>query len=260
MRVAFRHGLFPLNERTRLTGEAAEQAMQEQIPPDADSVMDLLPPGREQAARLRPVLAELAISACLRSPALRTKTTAEIAFAGSDVLDTIQVVPELRERCRGIFAYVPDVWAWNRPDYPIDKSFLDWQPTGFDYNGHPGESIRQVRNTRIEPVLRLADEIAPDKPVAFSTHAQWMSSLRAYYLKFNDERFGQPLAPDPPRNHPALATAKMVVNGQIDAYDCTCDQSEKANMPLDHADVFRTIVTEPNLEFDSGWLNIRDMQ
>ena len=260
MRVAFRHGLFPLNERTRLTGEAAEQAMREQIPPDADSVMDLLPLGREQAARLRPVLAELAISACLRSPALRTKTTAEIAFAGSDVLDTIQIVPELRERSRGIFAYVPDVWAWTRPDYPIDKSFLDWQPTGSDYNGHPGESIRQVRDTRIEPVLQRANEIALDKPVAFSTHAQWMSALRAHYLKFDDERFGRPLLPNSPRNHPALTTAKMVINGQIDAYDCTCAQPEKANMPLDHADIFRTIVTEPNLEFDSGWLNIRDLE
>ena len=259
MRVAFRHGLFPLNERTRLTGGAAEQAMQEQIPPDADSVMDLLPPGREQAARLRPVLAELAISACLRSPALRTKTTAEIAFAGSDVLDTIKIVPELRERSRGIFAYVPDVWAWTHPDYPIDKSFLDWRPTGFDYNGHPGESIRQVRDTRVEPVLRMADEIAPDKPVAFSTHAQWMSSLRAYYLKFDDERFGQPLVPNAPRNHPARATTRMIVNGQVDAYDCTCAQPKKEGAPLDHADVFRTIVTEPGLEFDSGWLSIREM-
>ncbi|HEU5121450.1 MAG TPA: histidine phosphatase family protein [Candidatus Saccharimonadales bacterium] len=260
MRVAFRHGLFPLIERTNLTGEAAVQAMREPIPPDADSVMDLLPPGREQAIRLRPVLAELAISACLRSPALRTKTTAEIAFAGSEVFNTIQIVPELRERSRGIFAYVPDVWAWTRPDYPIDKSFLDWQPTGSDYNGHPGESIRQVRDTRIEPVLQIADEIAPGKTVAFSTHAQWMSSLRAYYLKFDDERFSQPLVPHPPRNHPAFATAKLIVNGQIDAYDCTCSQFEKAETPLDHADVFRTIVTEPGLEFDSGWLSVREMQ
>lgn len=259
MRVAFRHGLFPLNERTRLTGEAASQAMREQIPADADDTLDLLPHGREQAARLRPVLADLAIAACLRSPALRTKTTAEIAFARSAVADTIQIVPELRERSRGIFAYVPDVWAWSRPDYPIDKSFLDWQPTGADYNGHPGESIRQVRDTRIEPVLQVADKIAPNKTVAFSTHAQWMSSLRAYYLKFDDERFGQPLVPNLSDNHPALTTAKLVVNGQVDMYDCTCSPSVRADMPLDHADVFRTIVTEPGLEFDSGWLNIQDL-
>lgn len=259
MRVAFRHGLFPLNERTRLTGEAAEEAMRQPIPSNADTVMDLLPLGREQAARLRPVLAELAIVACLRSPALRTKTTAEIAFAGTDVLDTIKVVPELRERSRGIFAYVPDVWAWAHPGYPIDKSFLDWQPSGVDYNMHPGESIRKVRDTRIEPVLQIANEVAADKPVAFSTHAQWMPSLRAYYLKFDDERFNKPLVPSPPPDHPALSTTKMIVNGQIDAYDCTCSQSEKQNMPLDHADVFRTVVTEPGLEFDSGWLHIREM-
>ena len=260
MRVAFRHGLFPLNERTSLTGEAAVQAMREQIPADADYTMDLLPSGREQAARLRPVLADLAIAACLRSPALRTKTTAEIAFSGFAVADTIQIVPELRERSRGIFSYVPDVWAWTRPDYPIDKSFLDWRPTGVDYSGRPGESIRQVRDARIEPVLQVADEIAPGKPVAFSTHAQWMASLRAYYLKFDDERFGQPLVPNPPDNHPALATSKWVINGQIDMYDCTCPQSAKADMPLDHADAFRTIVTEPELEFDSGWLNIQDIR
>lgn len=256
MIAAFRHGLFPLNERTRLTGEAAERAMQEKIPANADYTMDLLPLGREQAARLQPIMAELAIAACLRSPALRTKSTAEIAFLGSAV---IRAVPELRERSRGIFAYVPDVWAWDQPDYPPDKSFLDWQPRGVDYNGHPGESIRQVRDTRIEPVLQIAHETAPGKTVALSTHAQWMSSLRAYYLGFEDERFGQPLVPNPPKNHPAFATAKLLVNGQVDMYDCTCSPADQADMPLDHADVFRTVVTEPGLEYDTDWLAIRDM-
>ncbi len=260
MIVAFRHGYFKLNERSHLKGEAARQAIMEGIPSDADATMDLLPEGREQGRRGRAALADIAIHACLRSPALRAKTMAAIALAGHSLPAGTRTVPELRERSRGIFSYAPDEWTNTHPDYPPKKSVLDWPPLGVDYNGNPGETIRQVRDTRVTPVLRIADEIAPGQTVALSTHAEWMLSLRAYYLGFDDDRFRLPLIPNPPKNNRALTTAKMVINGQIDMYDCTCPDPGPFGAPERHMDIFRTIVTEPGHEFDTGWLNIREMQ
>lgn len=260
MIVAFRHGLFPLNKRSLLTDKSAPQAIGEGIPPDADATMDLLSEGREQGRRVQRALADFSIHACLRSPTLRAKTMAEIALAGHGLPGGIHIVPELRERSRGIFSYVPDVWAETHPDYPAQKSVLDWQPVGVDYNGNSGESIRQVRDTRVEPVLRVADEVAPGKTVALSTHAEWMLSLRAYYLGFEDERMRRPLIPDPPKGNRALTTAKMIINGQIDMYDCTCPTPVPASGPERHMDLFRTVVTEPGLEFDTGWLRIGEIQ
>lgn len=257
MIVAFRHGYFGLNERSHLTGEAAIRAAEESIPPDADSTMDLLPEGREQGMRLQRALAGMAINACLRSPALRAKTMAELALAGQDLPGGIHVVPELRERSRGIFSYAPQEWTALHPDYPAKKSVLDWQPIGKDYNGNPGESIRQVSNTRVEPVLRIADNLGDI--VAFSTHAEWMLALRTYYLGFDDNRFRQSLIPDAPKNNPGLTTSKYVMNGQIDMYDCTCPNPVTASAPERHMDVFRTIITEPEFEFDTGWFNIQHL-
>jgi broad specificity phosphatase PhoE len=260
MLIAFRHGRFPLNEHSLLTGEAAFQAMETPIPPEADNIMDLLPEGREQAERLRRVLAEIAIYACLRSPTLRTKTTAEIALADQALPGGTQIVSELRERSRGKFSYAPNAWAYRQPDYPSKKSVLDWQPSGIDYNGNPGESIRQVRDNRVPLVLHAAHEAAAEGTVALSTHAEWMVALRAYYLGFDDRRFRQPLIPDPPVQSQALTTAKMIINGQLDMYDCTCASSPASDMPLQHMDVFRTVGTEVGSEFDTGWLAIEEMR
>ncbi len=58
MIVAFRHGLFPLNQRSHSVGQEAFCEAEKSIPPDADETMDLLPEGYEQARRLQPVLAE----------------------------------------------------------------------------------------------------------------------------------------------------------------------------------------------------------
>lgn len=259
MIIGFRHGLFPLNERSRLTGQDAFQAARESIPPDADASMDLLPEGYDQARRLRPILAGFAIYACLRSPALRTKTTAELALAGHDLPGGILVVPELRERSRGKFSYAPDAWADAQPDYPDNKSVLGWEPAGVDYNGNPGESIRQVRDTRVQPALRIVDEIGTGKIVALSAHAEWLTSLRAYYLGFDDLRFRSPLFPGAPNDNRALATSKMIINGQVEMYDCTCPEPVPASAPERHMDVFRTISTQPGSEFDTGWMNINEM-
>lgn len=258
MIVAFRHGYFALNERSQLTGEAAFKAMEKPIPPDADATMDLFPEGREQAGRVQQTLGQIAIHTCLRSPTLRTKTMAELALAGQKLPGGIQVVPELLERSRGIFSYAPEDWTNSHPDYPAHKSVLDWQPAGRDYNGNPGRSIRYMRDTRVRPVLQIVDTI--DGTVALSTHAEWTLSLRAYYLKFGNDRFRLPLVPNPPKNHPALATAKFVVNGQVDMYDCTCSPRVPASAPERHMDIFRTIVTDPKLAFDTGWLPIGEMQ
>jgi|GEM_PF-1876973 len=262
MIIALRHGRFKLNERSHLTGETAFEAMKHPIPPDADATMDLFPEGREQGHRVRNSLSGIAIYACLRSEALRAKTMAELALAGQALPGGTHIMPELRERSRGIFSYAPNDWCITQAGYPEKKSVLDWRPIGVDYNGNPGETIRQVRDTRVLPVLEFAHHATYDireAPVVLSGHAEWMLALRARLLGFDDKRFREPLIPNPPKDHPALSTAKMVINGQYDMSDCTCPTRNQPNVPFDHADIFRTVVTEPGLEFDTGWLNIRDM-
>jgi broad specificity phosphatase PhoE len=262
MIIAFRHGKFPLNERSHLTGAAAFEAMEQPIPHDADTAMDLLREGREQGHRVHDALGDIAIYTCLRSDTLRTKTMAELALADQELPGGTHIVPELRERSRGIFSYAPNDWCIAQAGYPEKKSVLDWRPIGIDYNGNPGETIRQVRDTRVLPVLEFASHAtydAREAPVALSGHAEWKLALRARMLGFDDKRFREPLIPNPPDNHPALKTAKMVINGQSDMYDCTCSTRNVPDIPLDHADIFRTVVTEPGLEFDTGWLNVRDM-
>lgn len=260
MIVGFRHGFFPLNERSHLIGPDAFQAAQESIPADADSTMDLLPEGYNQGRRVQPVLAGFAIYACLRSRTLRTKTTAELALAGQDLPGGTLVVPELRERSRGKFSYAPDVWASAQPDYPANKSVLDWEPAGIDYNGNPGESLRHVRETRVSPVLQAVDALGTDKIVALSGHAEWLLSLRSYYLGFEDQRFKMPLFPNAPTDNPALATSRMILNGQVEMYDCTCPEPVPLSAPERHMDVFRTVGTQPGFAFDTGWMNIKEMQ
>ncbi|HEU4914215.1 MAG TPA: histidine phosphatase family protein [Candidatus Saccharimonadales bacterium] len=262
MIIAFRHGYFELNKRSRLSGEAALQKMEKAIPPDADAIMDLLPEGHEQAEHVRRALAEFSVYACLHSPALRARTMAKLVLAGRTLPGGIHMVPGLRERSRGIFSYAPDDWSEKQPGYPARKSVLDWMPAGVDYNGNPGESIRMVRDTRVAPVLRFADQATPPgKTTALSGHAEWMLALRAYYLGFDDERFRQPLVPSPPENNRALATAKMIVHGQVDLYDCTCPTAVPAGSEQRHMDVFRTIIAapEPETGIDTGWLDIQSM-
>lgn len=261
MIIAFRHGTFALNKRSHLTGEAALRAMEQPIPANADAIMDLLPEGREQGRGIQRVLADMSIYACLRSKTLRTETMAEIALRGQILPGGTHIVPELRERSRGKFSYAPDAWADQQPDFPAHKSVLDWIPAGVDYRGIHGESIRQVRDARVKPVLRAADEITPpNTTVAFSTHAEWMGALRAYYLGFDDERFRQPLIPGPPSDNPALLKAKMIVNGQIDMYDCTCPKPVPYSSSQMHMDIFRTVITKVGMEFDTGWLPISEVQ
>ncbi len=168
-------------------------------------------------------------------------------------------MPELLERSRGKLSYAPAAWTNTQPDYPKKKSVLDWQPPGVDYNGNPGESIRQVRDIRVWPVLRVVDEFEAGETIALSTHAEWLTSLRAYYLGFDDTRFRQPLFRGAPPDNRALTTAKMIINGQIDMYKCTCSPPIQASSPERHMDAFRTIITEPGLQFDTDWINIKDM-
>jgi hypothetical protein len=52
----------------------------------------------------------------------------------------------------------------------------------------------------------------------------------------------------------------MIINGQIEMYDCVCPTPAPASAPEMHMDVFRTISTQPGSEFDTGWMNINKMQ
>ncbi len=233
-----------------MKGDAALQAVEQGIPADADETMDLLPEGRMQALRLQRVLGEFTINGCLRSRTRRSLTTAQLGLA-RQALDDISVMDQLRERSRGIFSYAPDDWAKNHPLYKINKnSTLDWQPHGIDYNGNQGESLRQVRDTRVEPVLAIADEIAPGGTVALATHAEWMLALRAYMLHLDDESFQQPLIVNPPAGMRALEHSKWIGHGQVDIY-MTPNLTDPDRWQMGR---FRSISTDPT--FDTGWIEI----
>jgi broad specificity phosphatase PhoE len=256
--IGFRHGETWLNRLSHLTGQAAIDAMATPIPSDADAIMDVTPEGRLGAEFVRDLLADMTIHACLRSMALRTKTTAEIVFSGRTLPGGIIVEPALRERSRGRFSYAPHDWSITQPDFPRNKSVLDWVPAGVDYNGNPGESLRQVRDMRVRPVLARAAEVAPGGAVALSGHAEWMGALRARILGFDDERFRQPLVPGAPNPLGAIA-AKMIFNTQTDMYSCICINPPSA---VDHMDIFRSVGIEPASRalFDTGWIAIDQLR
>jgi broad specificity phosphatase PhoE len=258
--TAFRHGQFGLNIRSHLAGEAALRAVAEGIPPDADATMDLLPKGREDAEFIRRRLAGFAIDVCLRSDALRTKTTAEIALQDHVLPGGIIVAPDARERSRGMFSYAPDDWAENHPLFPAQTSVLDWQPCGIDFNGRSAESIRWVKDRRIVPVLRLAGVHAPGGSAAIASHAEWLLALRAHFLGPDYVEVRRQLAPDSSTDARARASSNMIVNGQIDMYKCTCDAPDPSRTPFSHMDQFRTMAPDPHIgEFDTGWMPIEDL-
>jgi len=246
--ITFRHGRFPLNERARLTGSAALEAIARGIPADADATFDLLPEGCEQAQQLQRVLASFAIDTCLTSPTRRTQTTADIALGDHETSPMIYSVDSLQERSRGIFSYAPDEWAQQHPNYSLGKeSVLHWQPFGFDHNNRPGESIAAVAKTRVPSALGDAFRLAPDGTVALSTHGEYMLALRALLLDLNDEQCRAPIVEDPPENIRALQCAKWIGHGQIDIFhgvELTPDGWR--------AEEFRAIGTEPGFEFDTN--------
>lgn len=244
--IAFRHGRFPLNNRAGLVGLSALEAVARGIPSNADMTFDLLPEGREQAVRLRGVLADFAIDACLASPSLRTQTTADIALADHHV-PIVSVTDSLRERSRGAFSYAPDEWAQRQLVYRLGKqSVQHWQPFGLDYNNRPGESIAEVAATRAPEALADAERLAPSHTVAFSTHGEFMLALRALLLDLSDEQCRAPIV-EKPKGIRALQSAKWIGHGQIDIF-----RGVELTPEGWRAEQFRAIGTEPGSEFDTS--------
>lgn len=246
--ISVRHGLFPLNQRASLTGEAALKAVEEGIPDDAHETMGLLPEGVEQGLRVKEKLAGVAINVCLCSKTRRTHEMAAIILGGTT--DTpILPEPGLKERHRGIFSYAPDEWAKAHPEYNIGKeSTLHWRPKD-------GTSIAE-EVYQLLPVLQRADQLAPGGTVLFSTHAEKMVALRALICNLDDDRLSKPLIPDPPIKVNGLLRTNWIENGQIDMFANVYPSTEHGPY-MTH---FRSIGTDPGFEFDTDWLEIKEFR
>ncbi|HYG84011.1 MAG TPA: histidine phosphatase family protein [Verrucomicrobiae bacterium] len=244
MIITFRHGYFELNQRSKLTGEEALQAVEAGIPLDADTTMGLLDEGKKQAHALREVLRHYKINACLYSPTRRTEETAKVALGGQR-LSHFTPEPALLERNRGIFRYAPDEWARAHPDYKRGKeSAWRWRPPG-------GESWWDIRH-HVTVVLQQCRTLAPNRIIALSTHAEKMGLIRAILLEMDDKRLWQPLVP----NHndiPALKRSNWIGNGQADFF-AFCDPDDPASLVTERPQYFRSVGTAKPNAFDTGWV------
>lgn len=161
-------------------------------------------------------------------------STARIVFRGSPLEDNIEINDGLRGRNRGIYSFVEPEVIKNDPRYLIGReSTLGWRPV-------EGETLYEVAE-RIRPVLKRAGEVATNKCVAFSTHAEVMIAMRGMpeLGEMSDEQLASPLVTNSTQNMGALKRANFIENGQIDLYYLN-DR------------LFRTI----GLEFDTGWIDL----
>lgn len=244
--LVFNHGTFEGGLRTEATGEAARKVVADGRRLQDYDDLDLLGEGWHQAEQIHQGVGDLAIDACLCSPTRRTHSTAEVVLGDRDV--AIETTPGLYERDRGIFAFMPSVWANNHPAYRIGKeSTLGWLPEG-------GQCLLELVDMQYR-VLQQADRLAPGGCVALSTHNEAMVALRAAarFAAMTDERFRLPLVPNPPANNRALQCINWVAPAQRDYWTRRNPHTNRLSSVITH---FRSVgVAEP--VFDTGWLRIR---
>jgi broad specificity phosphatase PhoE len=213
--IVFRHGKSELNLRSELTGKAAEQAFQEGLAPDIDTTAGLIPEGLKQAHKLQRLLAEVAIDSCFSSSPLRARQTAEIGLAGKIPPEDFIIADELIERDRGLFRFLPDEIAkrlkkehpeyWEEPDSTLRRRPKD------------GETLLEVMD-RLLPIVLYADAYTPGGTVAFSTHAETMTAIRALVGRLNDDELAAPLVPYPSPDILPLQRANWNDHCQTDVY------------------------------------------
>ncbi|HEU5122311.1 MAG TPA: histidine phosphatase family protein [Candidatus Saccharimonadales bacterium] len=213
--LVFRHGESELNLRAHLTGEAAETAYMEGLPPNIDATAALTPEGIRHAQRLQQVLAAFTIDLCVSSPALRALQTAEIGLAGIIPREDFKEEPGLMERNRGIFYFLPDEIGTRikqaHPEY--------WEEPTSTLRRRPkdGETLLEVME-RVLPVVTYADQKVASGTVAFSTHAETMTAIRALVGRLTDAQLAEPLIPNPPAAIRPLRQANWNSFCQTDIY------------------------------------------
>lgn len=247
--IVFRHGESELNLRTHLTGEAAEQAFTAGVPPGIDAIANLTEAGRDQARQLRDNLAHIAIDACLCSPALRARQTADIVFEGRGIDYEIQ--DNLIERNCGLFHFIPDeVAARLKKEQP---ELIENGHSALHRRHKDGETIFEVAE-RLIPVVDYANETYPNSTVAFSAHAFVLVALRALVGRFDDERLAQPLVPHPPVDIKALQRANWTSLCQADIYTRRSPFDGTVAPYMTH---FQSVGIAPR-PFGTGWLELPD--
>ncbi|HJQ08201.1 MAG TPA: histidine phosphatase family protein [Candidatus Saccharimonadales bacterium] len=207
----------------------------------------LLAEGVQQAELLRREVGQFAIDACLCSPTLRTRQTADIVLGERQI--EVEYMEELRERDRGIFAYMPDEWSDNHPLYRIGKeSFRKWHPGGEGMQPR-AETIEEVIARIDSAVLRRADALAPGGCVAISTHGETMAAFRGVRRlgARDDARYAMPVIP----NHKDIKPhkkASWIGQVQIDIYERRADGPEMTH--------FRTLGYHKGERFGTDWIEI----
>jgi broad specificity phosphatase PhoE len=247
--IVFRHGESELNLRCHLTGEEAERASQEKLPPDVDAIADLTEEGEAHARALRQILAYTAIDACFSSPALRAQRTAEIVLGERVPAVPIEVKNGLIERHRGVFYFMPDETAAKlklaHPEY------VENPHSTLQRRHKHGETLLEVMD-RLLPIVTYADQMVPHGTVAFSAHGDIMTALRALIGRLNDEQLAAPLIPNPPAGFPPLQRANWNSYCQTDIYT--------KRHPFDgtiapHMTHFQSMGMVPEF-FQTGWLEL----
>jgi probable phosphoglycerate mutase len=246
--IAFRHGEYDHNTRIDLQGEAAYDALSQEVAEDIDYEMDLSDKGVRQAEILRDALAHTAFDACLSSPYLRTLSTASIVLAPHGIY--FEEAPALRERNLGIFRDMPRTIFHQK--YPREHRYkqehpLDWVP-------RDGDPLRRV-GQRVLGVLWRANSLAPNGTVAFSTHADVMVAMRSLpeLGNLSEEQLKRPLTTE-------LQNPQWIQNCQFDIYT---RQDPFTGEVADDMKYFRSIApviteNEEDLDtrYDTGWLMI----
>lgn len=245
--ISLRHGVYARNKRIDSIGGNR----QKEYDPDDDYTENLLSEGIEQCKEAQEVihtLARGAISLCLYSPYLRTKTSAEVVFKDTDVV----LLPDLNLRERNL----ADLTELSRQEYheryaklhPEHYAYkfdhpLDWRPPG-----KGGETLREV-GERVLKSIERADRLTPDGIVVFSTHSDTKISLRSLerLSGFTNEDLMWPFTED----HYNL---QWIQNGEVSAW--TREDPFTGELE-DDMRFFRSVVPLGKREFDTGWLQVR---
>lgn len=259
--ILFRHGEFEGNERARLTGRAAEEAMAEGLGLHDFDDRELLPDGEAQANRMGLALhaAGFVIDVCMRSRTTRTERTAELVLAHVGFVGQVEIRDDLIERNRGRFSYAPDEQSELDQTYRIGKeSTLHWRPTSGPKPGMEGETLQEVIDNRLRPEVDRAGRLVPGGTAAFATHGEIIVAARGMNELggMNDDRLNSSLLPNAPSSLKALRKAKWVGKGQADIYTRRHPESEQVSKHMTH---YRSIIVDPSV-FDTGWIELRELR
>lgn len=237
--MSFRHGRYKRNDH--IDGKSSKSYSE---PENPDDTMNLSRSGRKEIVTLRrkAKLTRSAIDACFYSPYLRTDTSAHLAFRWSRV----PLISEyrLRERHLGRFATMPRAQFHDEhaESYAEKRKYpLDWPS-----DDNEVETLREVGDLRVTPLLDEVDRHFPGGTVVFATHADVMIAMRSLPQlgAMTNEKLRQPLTD-------TLQNPQWIQNAQLDIYT---RRDPEGGLASDMR-YFRSITTA-DTQYDTGWLEI----